>query len=143
MILSRLFAYRPVALAAIAGEYLATLLHHVYGGIVFGTPERLVMAAIFSGVLVLTLALHALAASRTWVRPIVLAVGFLFWGGMLGLYEGGYNHVLASTRDLFGAAPEGYHADLFFQATGWLTFVFGIAAVGAYLRPAAQRATVK
>ena len=127
-------AHGQAALAAVTGEYLATLVHHVYGGLVFASPERLVMAAVFTAVFAVTLLLHAL--DRAWARGAALGLGLVFWGTMLGAWEGGYNHVYASLRVLFGSSPPGYHADGVFQSTGWLTFAFAVVAIWSYVRGA-------
>lgn len=125
-------AHGQAALAAVAGEYLATLVHHVYGGLAFASPERLVMAAVFTGVFGVTVLLHAF--DRALARGAALGLGLVFWGAMLGVWEGGYNHVYASLRAWAGAPPPGYHADLVFQSTGWLTFAFAAAATWIYAR---------
>ena len=123
----------PLAWRAVVAEYVLTIVHHVHGGIAFGTPERLWMALGFTLLFGLTLALRrarARAAGRV-LRALVI----VFWIGLLGGYEGGYNHLYASLRYASGDPLPGYPPDLFFQATGILTFAAAAVAAFALLRP--------
>ena len=123
----------PLAWRALVTEYVLTTVHHVYGGIAFGTPGRLHMALGFTLLFGLTLALrrgHSRAAGQA-LRAVVI----VFWIGLLGGYEGGYNHLYASLRFAAGNPLPGYPADLLFQATGILTFAAAAVTAFALLRP--------
>lgn len=128
----------PMTLGALLLEYFATAVHHVYGGVVFGTPERLHMAGVFTLVLLATLALRAVATSRAWARRALLAVIAVFWVVMLGGFEGGYNHVYHSVLFLLDRPVADYQRDLIFQASGVLTFAAAVLVAGVCLRPGSQ-----
>lgn len=130
----RLAPLNPLVFLAVFAEYVATTVHHVYGGVAFDSPERLNMALAFTGVFGLTLLLYRLAADHRAARLALAAVLALFWVGLLGGYEGGYNHVVASVRFLLGEPVEAYPPDLFFQATGVLTFAAALATAAALVR---------
>ncbi len=70
-----------------------TVAHHVYGGVVYDTPWRIHGMALG----VLGLAAAALAYRRrsrpVWARAY-LGVSAGLFGVVVGLFEGGYNHVL-------------------------------------------------
>ncbi len=118
---------RPTATAVIAilVQYLLTLVHHLYGGLVFGTPERLVIAAVVTAILVVTLGLLYLYRRTGSATALVFSLSLivLFWVVLLGGYEGGYNHVYQTVRFLAGVDVPNYPRDAFFQVTGILTFV--------------------
>lgn len=81
-------------MVAIAAEYAATMVHHVYGGLAYGAPERLAIAAIFTAFFVVTLALYGLYVRRraAWTFQALLAITALVWIANLGFFEGAYNH---------------------------------------------------
>jgi hypothetical protein len=92
--------------ASLVAEYGATTLHHVYGGIVYRTPERLAIAAFFTLALVVTM--FALVRSLRQQSPQFvsgLVIG-LVWVVMLGFFEGGYNHAYKDTLFIIGMPKE-------------------------------------
>jgi hypothetical protein len=134
----------------LVGLYATTFVHHIYGGIVFESAERIVLAAIFSAVFAATVWLHRLRRSRRWATYAYNAIVTVFWVGLLGLYEGGYNHTLFVLLRLADAPPPlvaslypagpgegGAPDDVFFQATGVLTFV--MALLVAFPLPRSRR----
>jgi hypothetical protein len=160
----------PVARATRAGAAAIALMalttvHHVYGAIVYATPWRH-HVALPAGLAVLVIG-ASLAVLRR--RPGTRAGRIAFWTAVaaialfpvvfIGLFEGGYNHVLKDVLYFAGTPavtmqrlfpPPTYEMpnDVFFEVTGVLQFVLG--AVTAHLlyrslrgttRPHADRAT--
>jgi hypothetical protein len=122
---------------------LLTTVHHVYGAYVYDTPWRLHVGFISGSAAAVMLA--ALAVTRRgkddvsseiafWVFVVVtLAIPVL----LIGLIEGGYNHVLKVALYFGGASssvldrlfpPPTYERpdNLFFEITGVMQFVPGI-----------------
>src|SRR5260370_30047374 len=100
-------AIRWIAVSIVA-EYMSTIAHHVYGAIVYGTPERLIIAAIFTGAFAVTallLILYRRRASQFQLGVLGLVVGFV-WVGALGLFEGGYNHAYKDMLFVAGLPPD-------------------------------------
>ncbi|TQF16204.1 hypothetical protein FJV41_09300 [Myxococcus llanfairpwllgwyngyllgogerychwyrndrobwllllantysiliogogogochensis] len=97
---------------------LLTSGHHAYGGLLYGTPWRLHMvgvAAVTTGVLLASL--RVLRASRGgWRGELAFAVLTLTTlavpVGMIGAFEGLYNHVLKDVL-YFGGAPTNLLSQLF------------------------------
>jgi hypothetical protein len=124
---------------AVALLYLVTLVHHLFGGLVFDSAERLVLALVFTVLFAVTVWLFVLAATRSWARRTYTGLVVGFWIVLLGLYEGGFNHslylVLRATagggetlRRLYPAGSDATVSNnVFFQATGVLTLVAAVA----------------
>jgi hypothetical protein len=79
---------------------LMTSIHHVYGAVIYNTPFRLhiVYVAVPAGiaivvVLVLAWAWRGTAAGRA-ARWIAVGAILFFPVALIGVYEGGYNHVV-------------------------------------------------
>src|SRR5688572_7707728 len=51
------------SIRAVAVVYLITLIHHIYGGLVFGSVERLILALVFTILFVATAWLSRLTAA--------------------------------------------------------------------------------
>lgn len=139
-------------LRAVTVLYLVTLAHHGYGGVVFASVERVVLALVFTALFVITVWLFRLAPARRLASRAYWGVVAGFWVALLGLYEGGFNHVLYVVLRAVGASPDtmrrlypaGSDAvisdDVFFQATGALTLVAGVwVAVTMAARPVRGR----
>lgn len=124
---------RREALLPLAALYLMTLVHHLYGGIAFASPERLYMAGAFTLIFGLTFWLYRMR-HRLFGRVGFQAVAWLFWVGMLGGYEGGYNHAYSSLVVLSGGTVANHPPDLFFQATGILTAIMALLLLRALVR---------
>lgn len=112
-----------------------TFVHHIYGGIIYHTPDRIYGALAFTLFFVITVWMYAWR-SRAWARRIFWALVFAFWVIMIGVYEGGYNHTLylalwygeADHQLLHTVYPNGGEVveptSFIFEATGVMTFVF-------------------
>lgn len=128
------------------GIMVLTLIHHVYGALIYEEPFRL-HVAYFAVPVILVL----WATARVWqVRPeslhgkvslgIFMILTAVVAAGMFGLYEGGYNHLLKNTL-FFGGAPQETLTRLFpppkyempndflFESTGTLQFFAGVYTV--------------
>jgi hypothetical protein len=82
------------------------MLHHVYGGLIYRTPERFAIALFFTVVLLPTIGL-LLRYRRTGKRPALIAFAILvavIWVAVLGLFEGGYNHAYTDILLLAGVS---------------------------------------
>ncbi len=121
---------RPVLNAALATLGLTTI-HHVYGGLVYGTPWRLhgsaVAIAIGAALIVLSILYNG---THRKVFGYVLGAAVLLMPVLgTGLFEGGYNHLLKNVLFAVGAPrdlmlrmfpPPTYELpnDAFFEVTG-------------------------
>ncbi|QSQ23091.1 hypothetical protein JY651_49770 [Pyxidicoccus parkwayensis] len=132
------------SLKASLAVLLLTSVHHAYGAFVYATPWRLHMvgvAAVTAGVL-----LGARRLGRGGLAFAVFALTTLAVPvGMIGAFEGFYNHVLKNVLYFGGASPElmtrlfpppTYELpnDFFFELTGVLQVVPAVMAVLALLR---------
>ena len=113
-----------------------TSIHHAYGAVLYGTPWRLHVLMISVPVIILTVIL-----SRLLQRPGSRINTIVFWLflvltivpsiGLIGVFEGLYNHVLKNTmyfggashatlQSLFPAPTYEMPNDLIFEITGVL-----------------------
>ncbi|MBY8872037.1 hypothetical protein K7640_09305 [Micromonospora sp. PLK6-60] len=125
-----------------AALYAVTFIHHLYGGLAFSSTERTVLAFVFSGAFAVTYLIYRHALATRWGRRAYWLLVYVFWVGLLGLYEGGWNHTLfavlraggvVNLDRLYAAASDARISDdVFFQATGVLTL---LAAVVLGLAP--------
>jgi hypothetical protein len=92
---------------ALVFEYATTLAHHVYGGLAYRAPERLVIALIMTIALGATLALLRRYRTQRSRNALALFSGVVLvvWVLMLGLFEGGYNHAYKNLLYLAGVSP--------------------------------------
>lgn len=119
--------------------FIMTFLHHVYGGIKYYTPKvnRLKIAGLLVVMFVITVALYIIGHSVHWVSWAYKIFTLVWWVGGLGVFEGGYNHLVkvilwaarvkpSKLEKLF--PPEEYVLpnDILFEGTGILTFIMGI-----------------
>ncbi len=128
--------YGPLSFKLTALLYATTFVHHIYGGLAFRSTERTVLAVVFSVAFLVTYLIYRGASARRWAATAYWLVVYGFWVGLLGLFEGFYNHILfvvlrasgyTGLDRLYGAASDARISDnLFFQATGVLTFVFAV-----------------
>ncbi len=122
---------------------LLTIIHHIYGGIIYNTPVRFHIAwfavpAI--GVMIILYTLHVRKKSSPAISKISLwlfiAVVILIPFGTFGLVEGGYNHLLKNVLYFGGASEEwmmNFYSDpifempndFWFEFTGILQFFAG------------------
>lgn len=147
-------ALRAVVVLSIAQAVLTTL-HHVYGALLFDTPQRLHMLAA-APPYVLAVAI----AYRGAIRPVarrgrafgsaIVASSWLLPLGVIGVFEGGYNHLLKNVlffagidRARFEALYPGgllYEApsDLWFEASGIAQFVVALFLMPVLLEAGAR-----
>lgn len=90
---------------------LLTSAHHAYGAYVYETPWRLhvIVPAVAVAILIgASVGLYRRfdGAVRTIALWLFAAAAFVFPFAMIGLYEGGYNHVLKNVLYFGGASPE-------------------------------------
>ncbi len=134
-------------LMAAVGVLGLTVVHHLYGARIYDAPFRRHVA---SGMLPLLLALilahevHRRRPSTTLGRVslrLFMAVTLIVPVGLIGLFEGGYNHLVKNVLYFGGASrtllrrlypPPTYEMpnDLWFEATGVLQFFAGLYAGG-------------
>jgi hypothetical protein len=127
-----------------------TAVHHVYGAVAFGTPWRHhVLLIVVPAAIAIFFALRRGAemdgqsAGRLWTVVAALVI-FLVPVGVIGFYEGGYNHVLknlvyfsageARTLALFPPPIYEMPHDVFFEATGIAQFPLSIATAVLTIR---------
>lgn len=139
--------------AAALAILVLTSVHHVYGAIVFETPWR--MHILHAAVPVAIVIVVALAFSNRdslrgrllgWLAIVVILV---FPVGLIGLYEGGYNHLVknvvyfAAGRDAALAMfpPPTYEMpdELLFELTGIAQFPLAVLAIVQLWRLAKRR----
>jgi peroxiredoxin len=150
---TRSLAFHPqlfwAGVAALAVLALTTI-HHAYGAFAFGTPWRLHILVLVVPVTIgiaVTLRYSAVtsghrAGQRSALFAAVLIL--LFPVGAIGLYEGGYNHVLknliyfiggeAQARALFPPPLYEMPRDIFFEVTGVAQFPLSIVTAVFTLR---------
>lgn len=136
-------------LLASAGIIILTVIHHVYGAVIYDTPWRYHVAAFVLPVLlvlVLTYGVYlrrpltTLGKASKWLFMILTLLVPI---GVIGLFEGGYNHLVkdilffggvpqTALDQLFPAPRYEMPNDLWFEVTGVLQFFIGIHTT-AYL----------
>jgi hypothetical protein len=148
------------ALTSIA-VLLLTSVHHVYGAIIYQTPWRHHVVLLSLGAMLVLwgglAVFHRSPGTRSGRLALGLAlaviVGIVVGG--IGLFEGGYNHLLKNLlffggapapllRSLFPAPTYEMPNDLFFEFTGVLQFFVALLAARDAVRLArAARAGVR
>lgn len=124
------------------GTMIMTVIHHLYGAIKYDEPFRLHVAIFAIPVILILMASYLGHIKTPPIRyrnlslTIFLAASILFSVGAIGVYEGGYNHVLKNILYFGGTSrtaldkiyPSIYELpnDIFFEATGILQFVTGL-----------------
>jgi hypothetical protein len=143
------------AVLAAAAVAVVTTVHHVYGAILYGTPERYHAVFIAAAAFALIVAGEAATVARAdrrpgaWGRRVSIGVNAVVMVLLFGVIEGGYNHVLKVALHLGGASEQVmawlYRAalyetpnDLIFEATGIL-HVVPAAFAAFFLRGALMR----
>lgn len=142
-------AYLRAGAAAIA-TLVVTSVHHAYGAVIYGTPWRLHILHIAVPAAIAIALLLFIGSTRrgkrggrlaTWAA---IAIILAFPVATIGLFEGGYNHVLKNVV-YFGFGTESARAffppptyempnDLVFELTGIVQFPFSILAAVLSLR---------
>jgi hypothetical protein len=88
-----------------------TSIHHIYGAVIYHTPWRLHVLMLSIPVIILTIVLYrVLRQKETINRSFVFWIFFLVTLvpsiGLIGLYEGVYNHMLKNVL-FFGGVDRG------------------------------------
>jgi ubiquinone/menaquinone biosynthesis C-methylase UbiE len=127
------------------GALLLTTIHHVYGAAIYNTPWRnhvafisLPAAFFIAGALFASGKYHNTTFGRVALWSAIAAVVVIPFGA-IGLFEGGYNHVVKNALYFSGASstlmrrffpPPAYEMpdDLFFELTGALQFFVALPA---------------
>lgn len=133
------------------GTMVMTIIHHFYGAYIYDEPFRLHVAIIAMPVIVILLATffgQRWSRNRAWQRGLrVTFIGttLLFSVAAIGVYEGGYNHLVKDllffagvpTEFLDRMYPSVYELpnNFFFEFTGVAQFFTGIACGLSVLRP--------
>lgn len=119
-----------------------TAVHHAYGAYLYDTPWRLRMLYVaIPSVLLIVAALRFVESSvspvtRRLIALVMSAAILAFPVAMVGMFEGGYNHVLKNlfffgggeglAQSLFPAPAYRLPDDLLFEATGIAQFPVAI-----------------
>ena len=120
------------------GVLVMTSIHHAYGAIVFDTPYRwhIIFISIPVALVILAAAPVARGGGSAMISRVAswlyLGLVALFVIAAIGIYEGGYNHLIPNIQYVLGVehplredlykAPD----DLFFQLTGIAQFVLAM-----------------
>lgn len=127
---------------------IVTTVHHVWGAYLYDTPWRLhivfigvPIATAFVALLIYAAPRHGTGAARVaaWLAVVLIVV---FCTAMLGVYEGGYNHVLKNivyfthgpVGWMFPDGVTGIPDDVLFEVTGMAHLPTGILAAVACWR---------
>lgn len=125
---------------------ILTLIHHAYGALIYEDPFRLhVMYGAIPVILIQLLAYRKVqGTSSALIRQLAFAAFMLISVVIsvcaIGLYEGGYNHLLKNLLYFGGATqatldllfpPAVYEmpGNYFFEVTGIFQFVFGMYGI--------------
>ena len=138
---------RNVSLSA-SLVYVLTIVHHIYGAIAFDTPWRYHAAFLGVAGIAATLLLTKCSTRggssvlRQTTTAVLAALTLILAVGLVGVFEGAYNHAIKLLLFFGGAAPETMHrlfppptyempSDVLFEVTGVLQFVAGLIAARA------------
>lgn len=128
------------------GIMVLTLIHHAYGAIIYEAPFRLHVAFFAIPVILILLLTYRIYRKRSSAVSgkiafwIFMGVTILASISMIGLFEGGYNHLVKNLL-FFGGTPQATLNQLFppptyempndfwFEATGILQFFAGIYCI--------------
>ena len=133
---------------------LLVVVHHLYGGyVLYGDSLELKLSYVAVGAALPTLLLLWLY-TRQRSNAVLSLCQFLIiggWGFGVGVYDGGYNHLVLNVLALNGASTTLLEAmfvrpvpgDFIFEATGLLQFVLAIPLVAYMLRVADEDRALK
>jgi hypothetical protein len=130
-------------LLASAGVLILTVFHHVYGAALYATPWRHHVAVLVLPVLLVLIFAYGVhqRQPQTWFGRaslwLFIVLTLLVPVGLIGLFEGGYNHLVknmlyfggvsrATFDQLFPAPRYEMPDDLWFEVTGVLQFFVGL-----------------
>ena len=133
-----------------------TMLHHIYGAVIYSTPWR-AHVVFFAGPaivgLIAAMIIHRRSPSSLagllskWTFVLLSAVGAVI---SFGMYEGGYNHLLKNIFYFGGASPDTLQAmfptptyempnDFIFELSGVAQFFVGLWAAYDLVRFATRK----
>jgi hypothetical protein len=148
--------FKPLAYYSV-GSIGLTLVNHLYGSIIYDDPFRLhvtivavpVAAILLASYMIYTTTRNAVLKKVQWI--VFLTFTCVFSIAAIGMYEGGYNHVLknllyfggVSTSILDRLYPAIYELpnDLIFELTGVAQFVTAIGCIVELRRSALRSET--
>lgn len=137
-------------LTAGMGIMVLTILHHLYGAMIYDAPFRLHVVYFAVPVILLLWLTHwlyrrygATAGGKAALIAFLL-ITIVVPVALIGLYEGGYNHVVKNVAYFGGASMQTmkrlYPSDLYempddfiFESSGVLQFAAAIYAIGTLL----------
>lgn len=129
-------------------QYTLTALHHAYGAWVYNTPWR--MHILHEGLLIMIF-FFLFTFLFLWLKKkilgfIALIVSGIVFGLAIGIYEGGYNHLLKNILFFSGAGERVFDAlyfappyfelpnDFIFEVTGILQLVTGLVLLFYFVK---------
>lgn len=132
------------------GTMVMTIIHHLYGAMIYDEPFRLHAAIFAMPVIVILLISYTSYQNghntriRNSSRTIFIVVSVLFSVGTIGIYEGGYNHLLKNLLYFGGISietldrmyPSIYELpnNFLFEATGIMQLMTGILCAREILK---------
>jgi hypothetical protein len=141
---TRQFINKAVLASLVA--YAVTTIHHIYGGLFDGAPNRLfvpIIMAVPSLIMLVSLYWYRRTGSRVALSSFS-SVAVLFFVIGLGLLHGGYAHTYKDILSLVNGPAEYYYPlnrdehyppnDIFFEITGALDMVTGYLVALATVR---------
>lgn len=131
------------ALLASMSVLVLTVIHHVYGAVIYNSPFRLHIVFFVLPVMAVYFVVYSLIrrSPSKWYGTVSLWLFMILTlaipVGMFGLIEGGYNHLMKNILYFGGATqpfldrlfpPPTYEMpnDVWFEATGILQFFVGL-----------------
>ncbi len=121
----------------ITALFATTFLHHVYGGFRYKSDKRVKLSFIFVALFALTVLFYRMGRRHPWAQHIYKGIAWVAWVGVVGVFEGGYSHLVkvvlwlakvppAKLEKLFPPNEYVLPDDIFFEASGILTFAIGM-----------------
>ncbi len=128
------------------GTLVLTIIHHGYGAFIYASPFRL--HVVFWAIPVMIIVIFAYRFSHKLQDSLYGKVAYWIWvglsmlvsSGVIGLYEGGYNHLLKNLFYFGGASEETLNSlfppplyempnNVWFEASGILQFLTGMLGI--------------
>lgn len=85
---------------------LLTSIHHVLGAYIYDTPWRLHILAFSIPVILLNIILNLKFRANKIAVYLLLAINFIITISLIGLFEGGYNHLVKNILFFSGTPAE-------------------------------------
>ena len=131
---------------------ITTWIHHVYGGIVYDTPYRVIVPSLTLPIfwfITFYIQYRLIKQTTKALKYVYILIVSLFWILPIGLIEGGYNHILKNILFFTGVSQEKLATffppefgalrlfekpnDIIFEVTGIIQFFIGLMII-YYLR---------